>query len=295
MVPLLVDIHNMSVSNGPVDPNLEEDDGLTLHQLVTKGDGLTYNDFLMLPGYIDFAPEAVTLNTHFSKKIKLTTPFVSSPMDTVTEVNMAVTMALLGGIGIIHNNCDAEEQASMVHKVKKFRNGFIPDPITLAPDATVADVDRLVDELKFTGFPVTEDGKLGSKLLGLVTSKETDFLDDREVPLKDVMVSDNLIVGQEGISLSEANEIMRSKKIGKLPIVNQNYELVSLTSRIDLMHNRDYPQCSKDDRDRLLVGAAISTRPDDRNRVCFPSAGHARICLSFGNLSREREEPFKGC
>jgi len=245
----------------------DADDGLTLQQLMTKGDGLTYNDLLLLPGYIDFSPEVVVLTSRFTKNLHLRTPFVSSPMDTVTEVNMAVYMALLGGIGVIHNNCDPEEQASMVHKVKKFRNGFIPDPVTLGPNATVRDVDRLVEEMQFTGFPITEDGKLGSKLLGLVTSKETDFLTDRNALLRDVMVSEDLIVGREGITLAEANDIMRAKKIGKLPIVNENYELVSLTSRIDLMHNRDYPSSSKDGSDRLLVAAAVGTRPDDRKRV----------------------------
>eukprot|EP00906_Rhabdomonas_costata_P026463 RCo037677 len=247
--------------------DLDKDDGLTLQQLMSKEEGLTYNDFLILPGYIDFGPSAVSLDTKFTRNISLKTPFVSSPMDTVTEVNMAVHMALLGGIGVIHNNCDIAEQAEMVRKVKKFRNGFIANPITIAPTVTVADVDRMVSELGFTGFPVTEDGKLGSKLLGLVTSKETDFVEKRCIPVSEVMVSEQLTVGKEGITLAQANEIMRCTKLGKLPIVNDRYELVSLTSRIDLKHNRDYPWSSQDKNDRLLVAAAIGTRADDRERA----------------------------
>lgn len=153
----------------------------------------------------------------------------------VTDINGFYAYKL--GNGLSHNNCEAEEQASMVHKVKKFRNGFIPDPITLAPNSTIRDVDKLVEEMHFTGFPVTEDGKLGSKLLGLVTSKETDFLSDRNMPLKDVMVSQNLITGRDGISLQEANEIMRTKKIGKLPpsLQADSMSIVLLPQRNDLL------------------------------------------------------------
>eukprot|EP00993_Chasmostoma_nieuportense_P000055 NODE_1050_length_1687_cov_37.483333_g986_i0.p1 GENE.NODE_1050_length_1687_cov_37.483333_g986_i0~~NODE_1050_length_1687_cov_37.483333_g986_i0.p1 ORF type:complete len:516 (+),score=159.59 NODE_1050_length_1687_cov_37.483333_g986_i0:72-1619(+) len=246
---------------------VDQDDGLTLHELLCKGEGLTYNDFLVLPGYIDFGPDDVSLQSKFTQHITLRTPFVSSPMDTITEVNMAVAMALQGGIGVIHNNCTPEEQAEFVHKVKKFRNGFIPDPVTLPQTATIGDVERLVGELGFTGFPVTANGKLGSKLLGLVTSKETDFVEDRSLQLKDVMVHENLTVGHEGISLEEANDIMRKTKLGKLPIVNDRFELVSLTSRIDLKHNKNYPLSTAGADGRLLVAAAVGTREDDKRRV----------------------------
>lgn len=260
-------MNSVAQTHPGVDSDLDKEDGLTLQQLMGKEEGLTYNDFLILPGFIDFGPSVVSMDTKFTRNISLKTPFVSSPMDTVTEVNMAVTMALLGGIGVIHNNCDMNEQADMVRQVKKFRNGFIADPITISPTATVRDVDKLVSELGFTGFPVTEDGHLGSKLLGLVTSKETDFVENRDIPVKDVMVSENLVVGKEGITLAQANEIMRSTKLGKLLIVNDRFELVSLTSRIDLKHNRDYPWSSQDKNDRLLVAAAIGTRADDRDRA----------------------------
>lgn len=182
---------------------------------------------------------------------------------------MAIAMALHGGIGIIHNNCTIEDEANEVLRVKRFRNGFIPDPKCVKPDTPVVDVLKLKKEVGFSGFPVTSDGKLGSKLLGIVTNRDIDFVQDIEKKtVQDIMTPrEKLIVGKEGITLAEANEILSASKKGKLPIVNENDELVSLTSRQDLIKNRDYPDASKDKQGRLLVGAAIGTRPNDKVRV----------------------------
>merc|ERR1719158_2253378 len=152
------------------------EDGITGSQMMAEGGGLTYNDFIILPGYIDFVPEEVDLTSALTKKITLRSPLVSSPMDTVTESNMAIAMALGGGIGIIHHNCTAEYQAAQVSKVKKYQHGFVLNPITLGPSNTVQDVQDVKNKFGFTGIPITCNGKMGGKLVGIVTSRDIDFL-----------------------------------------------------------------------------------------------------------------------
>jgi len=253
--------------NGEVFDNSE--DGLTLDQLMNCGQGLTYDDLLLLPGHINFPSDVVSLKSRLTKKITLNTPFVSSPMDTVTEAEMAINMALLGGIGILHHNCTIEEQAAMVKQVKKFENGFITSPFVLKPDNTVADVRVIKNEHGFCGIPITTDGKMFSPLLGIVTKRDIDFLPEGDTrPLHTVMTKrENLVVGQAGCTLAQANALLSESKKGKLPIVDTENRLVALISRSDLKKNRDFPQSSKDKNKSLLVGAAISTRDDDKLRL----------------------------
>lgn len=253
-----------------IDSDQPEADGLTAHQLFGSGDGLTYNDFLVLPGFIDFSADQVSTVTNLTKKLQLNTPLVSSPMDTVTESEMAIAMALCGGIGIIHHNCKPDFQAQEVLKVKKYKHGFIRDPICLSPDNIVKDVIEVKNVKGFTGIPITDNGKLGGKLMGIITSRDIDFKmkSIMHEPLKNLMTGfDDLITAKDGISLEEAVKVLEKSKKGKLPIVDKDNNLVSLISRTDIKKQRDYPFASKDSNNQLLVGAAIGTREHDKERL----------------------------
>jgi len=220
--------------------------------------GITFDDLIALPGAIDFGVHEVELQTRVSRNFTLNVPFASSPMDTVTEHEMAISMALNGGLGFIHCNCSVEEQAEMIRKVKNYENGFIVEPAVLSPSHTIKELDDLRELRKISGVPITVDGRMGSKLVGLVSNRDTDFITDRTQPLSAVMTPlDKLVVGKFPIAIAEANEILKSSKKGYLPIVDEQGALRALTTRTDMRKNRDFPLASKDKDGKLLVGASV--------------------------------------
>ncbi|KAI1792627.1 IMP dehydrogenase [Ganoderma leucocontextum] len=246
----------------------ERSDGLSVADLMDSRvhGGLTYNDFLLLPGKIDFAAQDVSTESRITRNVVLKTPFMSSPMDTVTESEMAIALALLGGIGVIHHNQSAESQAGMVRAVKRHENGFINEPVVLSPNHLVEDVLDVKERLGFAGIPITDTGKLGGKLVGIVTNRDVQF-QPSSTPLKDVMTR-NLVTGSQGLTLQEANTLLRDSKKGKLPIVDSQGRLTSLVARSDLLKNKTFPLASKNPESKqLYAAAAIGTRPADRERL----------------------------
>lgn len=241
-------------------------DGLSGEELMRRGQGITYDDFLLLPGHIDFHYDLVELRSPLTRGLELSLPLVSSPMDTVTEDRMAIGLALLGGIGMIHYNNSVEAQARLVARVKRYENGFISDPVALSPSDTIADIDRIKREQGFSGIPITEDGSLSGRLVGIVTNRDIDLEPNRGRPLGEVMTRE-LVTAPAGVTLLQAYDILKASKRGKLPIIDASERLVSLVSRSDLLKNRDFPLASKDSHGRLLCGAAISTRDEDRDRL----------------------------
>merc|ERR1719171_2590325 len=230
--------------------------------------GYTYDDIICMPGQIDFSVHDVALESNFTRGIRLKIPIVSSPMDTVTESKMAIGMALQGGIGVIHTNMPIEEQAGEVMKVKKYKQGFIMDPICLSPETTLGELVVIRKRCGFTGFPVTTDGKMGSKLVGLVTKRETDFVDAPETPVSGIMTRvENLLTAAEGVELKTANAILQESKKGKLPIVTKVGNLAALIARTDLKKNMEFPLATKSKDKSLMVAASVGTRLSDRDRV----------------------------
>lgn len=240
------------------------------------GEGLTYDDVLLIPAFSEVLPKEVSIQTKFSKNITLNIPIVSAAMDTVTESEMAIAMAREGGIGVLHKNMSVERQAAEVKKVKRSESGMIIEPITVTKEETVLDAKNLMREYSIGGIPVIDNS---GKLIGIITNRDLRFEFDNTRRISEVMTSNNLVTVSEGTSLKQAELILQDNKIEKLPVVDTNYKLVGLITYRDIMKVIENPNASKDTYGRLLVAAAIGVTGDaiDRAEALITSGVDALI------------------
>ncbi len=227
------------------------------------GEGITFDDVLLVPAYSQVIPNQVDLTTWLTKKIKLNIPMMIAGMDTVTEHRMAIAMARQGGIGIIHKNMSIEAQAEEVDKVKRSENGVITDPFSLTPEHTLADADALMAKFRISGVPITE----GRKLVGIITNRDLKFETDFTKQIKESMTSEGLITAPEGTTLDEAKQILAKARKEKLPIVDKDFNLKGLITIKDIEKTVKYPLAAKDAQGRLLCGAAVGITANVLERV----------------------------
>lgn len=227
------------------------------------GDGITFDDVLLVPQYSEVTPNMIDVSTYLTKKIKLNIPLMSAGMDTVTEHRMAIAMARQGGIGIIHKNMSIEAQADEVDKVKRSENGVITDPFYLSPDHTLKDANELMAKYRISGVPITE----GKKLVGIITNRDLLFETNMDRPIKECMTHEKLVTAREGVTLEEAKKILKESRKEKLPIVDKDGNLKGLITIKDIEKQIKYPNSAKDSYGRLVCGAGIGITADVLDRT----------------------------
>ena len=253
--------------------------------LKTLPEALTFDDVLLIPAYSEVVPAQVSTQTQLTRDIKLNTPLISSAMDTVTESRMAIAMAQLGGIGIVHRNLSIEDQAGEIDKVKRSESGMIVDPVTIGPDQLIADALQVMRRYKISGVPVTRD----KKLVGILTNRDLRFETRTDIPVGDVMTRENLITVPVGTTLEEAEQILHKHRVEKLLVVNDQYELKGLITVKDIQKKLKYPNASKDEQGRLRVGAAIGATGDYLERAAELVRNRADVLVidsAHGHSSR---------
>ena len=239
------------------------------------GEGITFDDVLLVPAYSEVTPNMVDLTTRLTNKVRLNIPMMSASMDTVTEHRMAIAMARQGGIGIIHKNMSIEAQAEEVDKVKRSENGVITDPFSLSPEHTLQDADDLMSKFRISGVPITENGKL----VGIITNRDLKFEEDFTKKIKESMTSEGLITAKEGITLEEAKKILAKARKEKLPIVDDNFNLKGLITIKDIEKQIKYPLSAKDEQGRLLCGAGVGITSNMMERVAALVQAHVDVIV----------------
>lgn len=228
-------------------------------------EGLTFGDVLLKPKYSSVIPHEVDLHSCFSTNIELRMPIISAAMDTVTEKEMAIAMALQGGLGIIHKNMSIDKQASQVRKVKRYESVMISDPITVYPSETIGKLKKIMEQYNISGVPVVDDKK---KMKGIVTKRDLIFEEDESIPIKKIMTPrKDLITGKEGISLEEVKKILRKHKVEKLPLVDKEDRLAGLITLRDILKRKEFPDANIDDEGKLYCGAAVGISPKSFERA----------------------------
>ncbi|MBK7504218.1 MAG: IMP dehydrogenase [Bacteroidetes bacterium] len=261
------------------------------------GEGLTFDDVLLVPAYSEILPRETDISTFLTREIKINIPIVSAAMDTVTESKLAIAMAREGGIGFLHKNMSIAEQAAKVRKVKRSESGLITDPITLSPNALIGEAQLIMSENKIGGIPIVDEN---NHLVGILTNRDLRFRQDKLLKVSDLMTTKNLILAPEGTTLKQAEGILHENKIEKLPVVDKNGILVGLITYKDIMKVKNYPYSSKDLQGRLRVGAAVGVTADMFDRmdalvavgvdvVCIDTAhGHSKGVLTAIKEARKR-------
>ena len=228
------------------------------------GEGLTFDDVLLMPAYSQILPRDVDIKTQLTKTITLRVPLLSAAMDTVTEAALAIALAREGGLGILHKNMSIDEQANQVRKVKRSENGLISDPVTLHPDATIGEALRLMRENKIGGIPIVDAQQ---KLVGILTNRDLRFETNYKGKVSSIMTKDNLFTAPEGTDLKKAEQLFKQTKVEKLPIINKQGKLTGLFTYSDILKLKSHPNAIKDDKGRLMVGAGIGITTDSLLRV----------------------------
>ncbi|MCR4628677.1 MAG: IMP dehydrogenase [Clostridium sp.] len=239
------------------------------------GEGITFDDVLLVPSYSEVVPNQIDLSTQLTKKIRLNIPLLSAGMDTVTESKMAIAMARQGGIGIIHKNMSIEQQAEEVDRVKRSENGVITDPFFLSPDNTLADADDLMGKYRISGVPITVNGKL----VGIITNRDLKFEEDYTKKISECMTSENLVTAKVGVTLDDAKKILAKAKVEKLPIVDDDFNLRGLITIKDIEKQIKYPNSAKDEQGRLLCGAAVGITANVLDRVAALRDAHVDVVV----------------
>lgn len=258
-------------------------------------EGLTFDDVLLVPARSEVLPRETDVSTMFTRDIRLRTPIVSSAMDTVTESELAIAMARSGGIGVIHKNMTIERQCAQVRRVKRAENGMIYDPVTISLDATVGQALGMMAKHHVGGIPVVD---ADNRLIGIVTNRDLRFQEDMNLGISAIMTSENLVTAPKGVSLDEATAILRSTKVEKLPVVDENGRLAGLITYKDLMKIKDNPIASKDSKGRLLVAAAVGVKSDTLDRIAMlADAGADAVVIdtAHGHSAGVLETVRKAC
>ncbi|MDO5616508.1 MAG: IMP dehydrogenase, partial [Cruoricaptor ignavus] len=225
---------------------------------------ITFDDVLLVPSYSEVLPNQVSLKSRLSDKITLNVPIVSAAMDTVTEAEMAIALARVGGLGFIHKNMPIEEQAAQVNKVKRSENGMIADPVTLSKDHTLGEAKGLMARFKISGLPVVDDD---NTLIGIITNRDVKYQENLEMKVEELMTKDNLVTSDKETTLEEAKNILLENRVEKLPIVDANFKLVGLITIKDIDNQLEYPFANKDKNGRLIVGAGVGIGEDTIDRI----------------------------